>query len=136
MNAIKRILLFGAFLPALLGAGGCRPRPESMKDTPVYTDDTAVIEVNAGGEFVISLDSNPTTGYSWDFSRPPDPGVVELLDASYLPSGERRVGAGGRQVWTFRATGPGEAVIELAYFRSWEKGTAPARKAVFTVIVR
>ena len=135
MNPVMRILIFGALLPAL-GAGGGRPRPETMNETPVYTDETTVIEVIAGKEFVISLESNPTTGYSWDFSSPPDPEVVELLDAAYRPPATPRIGAGGKQVWTFRAVGPGETGIALKYLRPWEEGVPPARRAVFTVVVR
>ncbi len=135
MNPVKQALISGAVLPAILGFGGGRIRPEVMKETPVYSDDATVIEVSAGGEFTISLDSNPTTGYSWDFSRLPDPEVVELLDSSYQPPETPRIGAGGRQVWTFRAAGPGKTGIALEYFRPWEKGVPPARKAVFTVVV-
>ena len=136
MNPVKRVIIFGAVLPAILGAGCGRPRPEVMSETPVYTEETALIEVTSGAKFAVSLDSNPTTGYSWDFSTPPDPGVVELLDASYLPPEEPRVGAGGQQIWTFRAVEPGETGIALEYSRPWEEGVEPARKAVFTVVVR
>lgn len=130
-----RVLIFGALLPAL-GAGGGSPRPEAMNEIPVYADQATVIESAEGGEFAISLESNPTTGYSWEIASPPDPEVVELLDAAYRPPETPRIGAGGRQVWTFRAAGSGETEIALEYLRPWEEGVPPARRAVFTVVVR
>lgn len=32
-------------------------------------DENSVVKVQAGEEFVVFLDSNPTTGYSWDFAN-------------------------------------------------------------------
>ncbi len=136
MNFFQRLFIFCLAFKAGAAAPAGKPIEGIMNKLPVYTAAERSIEAEPGTEFAISLDSNPTTGYSWDFSSPPDPEVVELLDAAYQPPETPRVGAGGKQLWTFRAAGPGETEIALDYFRPWEEGAPPARTAVFTVVVR
>ena len=95
------------------------------------------IEVGVGQEFRIVLDSNPTTGFTWQLSEPLDETHVTLVgDAYSVPSTPGRTGAGGKHTWTFRAVGQGQTVIALKYSRSWEKGVDPLKKVTFTVIVR
>ncbi len=59
-----------------------------------------------------------------------------LSEKKYEESRTRMVGAGGREVWTFRAVGRGECKIGLKYVRPWEKDVPPVREAVFQVIVK
>jgi len=134
MNLVKQVILVAAVLAATSGAGRSRPSPTVMNQTPVYTDPAEAIETEAGDEFTIALDSNPTTGYSWDFAGEYDGEVIELVDTRFQPPETRLKGAGGTQFWTFRALKPGRTEIALKYFRSWEKGVPPAREAVFAVI--
>ena len=35
------------------------------------------------------------------------------------------VGAGGKEVWTFKGVRPGETTVELEYVRPWEAGVEP-----------
>jgi len=99
-----------------------------------------VIEVAKGEEFTIVLDSNPTTGYSWRLARPLDEDILMLIGSEYLqptPSSKTPVmGAGGRELWVFRALSPGNVEISLEYVRAWEKGSRPAESAAFRVVVR
>lgn len=100
-----------------------------------YTDDSSPIRVEVGISFHIVLDSNATTGYSWRLAERPDNGVVEDRGERYLPPSTTRRGAGGKEIWSFRAVGVGEALIKLEYIRPWETGKPPARTREFTVIV-
>jgi inhibitor of cysteine peptidase len=45
-------------------------------------------------------------------------------------------GAGGTELWTFKAVGAGKTTIALNYARPWEKDIPPAKSETFTVDVR
>jgi inhibitor of cysteine peptidase len=94
------------------------------------------LEVTVGQEFPITLTSNATTGYHWELSAPPDEAVVKLVTNEYKSPETRALGAGGQEIWTFRAVGPGRTVINLKYVRPWEKGVAPVETASYEVNVR
>ncbi len=135
MNFVKRVILAAAVLAAATGAGRPQPSVKAMNQTPVYTEADQAIETAVGAEFTIALDSNPTTGYSWDFAEEFDPGVLTLVDSRFQPPQTQRKGAGGTQFWTFRARRAGRTEIALKYFRTWEKGIPPIREVLFTVTV-
>ncbi len=94
------------------------------------------IEVEVGQEFAITLKSNPTTGYRWRFAEPLDREILELVGSEFEGPGAGFVGAGGEEVWTFRAMRQGKTVVSLEYVRPWEKGTPPAEIRTFTVLIR
>ncbi len=77
------------------------------------------ITVKVGSSFILSLDSNPTTGYAW--SAHFDPEYLELVDTEYEPSSDL-IGAGGVESFEFRALQEGDTVITMVYERSWEEG--------------
>jgi inhibitor of cysteine peptidase len=45
------------------------------------------------------------------------------------------VGAGGTEIWRFRATKAGRQILRMAYVRPWEKGVAPVKIVSFSVVV-
>ena len=99
------------------------------------TEHGDVIKVAAGENFELTLESNPTTGYRWQLAAPFDEAIVTLVGSEYKLPETRRLGAGGREIWTFKAVEQGTTTIEMAYLRSWEKDVPPIKRATFTVIV-
>ena len=100
-----------------------------------YTDADKTISANVNQEFVITLDSNPTTGYNWEEDY--DVGMLKLVESKYEPgkqAEEGMVGAGGTQYFRFQALKTGTTEITLTYKRSWE--TESADQKVFTVDIR
>jgi inhibitor of cysteine peptidase len=96
------------------------------------------MKVTAGQDFNISLQSNPTTGYQWQLDGPLDEKVVKYVSKEYKADqsgGTENVGAGGVEIWTFKAVGKGGADIKMKYVRPFEKGTKPAEQRVFKVTV-
>lgn len=79
------------------------------------------ISVNAGKNFMIELKSNPTTGYKWQLAEPLNERIVKLVSSDYLAPNTNLVGAGGKEIWIFKAVKKGEAKIILDYLRPWEK---------------
>jgi len=104
----------------------CQPRPPSE-----------TIEVTVGEDFVISLDSNPTTGYSWQLASSL-PAWLELIGSEYVPTPTEPgiVGSGGVEEWTFRANAEGTATITFEYRRPWEKDQPPAERKTFVIVAR
>lgn len=118
-------------------AGSTDKSPEKYSGDEV----SEPIEVEVGLEFAIVLESNPTTGYSWQLAEPLDEDILELVSTEFeekKPEGteETPLGAPGEEVWTFEAIGEGSAEIELEYVRPWETDAAPEETKTFEVEVK
>ena len=90
-----------------------------------FDDPVGSVEVRAEEQFAIALTGNPTTGYEWQAS----------VDARYIESGTREFepggeapGAGGREVFRFRARQAGETEIAFEYRRAWEREPVDVRR--------
>ena len=90
-----------------------------------YADPGAAIQVAAGDEFAIELTGNPTTGYTWQVRV--DSQQLELLGQEFEPGGEG-VGAGGCEVFRFRALVGGETEIDCEYRRPWDRESRDSRR--------
>jgi len=95
-----------------------------------------VIQAKVGESFTITLESNATTGFSWQLAEGLDETRLKLESSKYIPAATDRVGSGGEEKWIFRALKKGSAKISLKYVRPWEKDTAPALEKTFFVKVR
>jgi inhibitor of cysteine peptidase len=73
---------------------------------------------------VLSLCSNPTTGFQWsETANISDTSVLEQVSHEYIaPKGSAKAGAAGQEVWTFRALSEGDSTVALEYSRPWEGG--------------
>ncbi|MDY0039216.1 MAG: protease inhibitor I42 family protein [Desulforhabdus sp.] len=93
------------------------------------------IQASPGEEFAITLQSNPTTGYRWELAAPLEEEVVKLVGNVYQSPETKLIGAGGQEVWTFKAVGQGEIIIQMKYVRPWEKDIPPVQTKQFKVVV-
>lgn len=109
-------------------AGGC-DRPAKN-----FSDPARPVKIAAGTEFTLTLESNRTTGYEWQLAESPDETLVRFIGNRYEVPDTKLIGAGGREVWTFRAVGKGRTEIRLKYVRPWEMGVPPVKAVVFHVI--
>lgn len=94
------------------------------------------IELAPGDSLVVTLDSNPSTGYAWSISGISDEAVIDEVSNEFMGADTGMVGAGGQEVWTFEAGDKGTATIEMQYSRSWETGVEPEATFNVTVIVK
>jgi inhibitor of cysteine peptidase len=123
-------LLMGVLLTTCLVAG-------CGTEVKAYTDPQEEIDISPDNEFVIliALDSNPTTGYSWQTSY--DEAMLELVEETYELgefAKQGLVGAGGTELFRFKALKKGEVEITMVYKRSWEEEIL--QQKVFTVDVK
>lgn len=103
---------------------------------PVLTDDEigSEIEVSAGEQFEVRLESNPSTGYGWELSPMTTPDLVVLESRTHTPADGGLVGAAGTDVFVFTAVG-GAGILRLEYVRSFDDPVVPERVAEFVVRV-
>lgn len=119
----------------LLLAAGCGDDGDGDTTEVTFTEDGSRIDVAVGGEFVIVLESNPTTGFAWALAAELDAAVLELVDDVYVAPESDLVGAPGRQELTFRAVGDGSTFVQLWYVRPFDDPPEPADRAQYEVIV-
>ena len=94
------------------------------------------IEIAAGGSFTVTLDSNATTGYSWELKGISDNAVIEKTDNRYDAPTSGLMGAGGKEVWTFKALKAGTTTLSMEYSQPWEGGQKGANSFNLIVIVK
>ena len=112
---------------------GCLPSPPTPPQAP---SPTPAIEARVGQKFAITLDSNPSTGYSWALALPLDENVVELVQHTYQRAGSAQMGAGGTEVWTFEPLCVGFTTIVLKYRRPWEPDDPNDRQVAYDIFIR
>lgn len=74
-----------------------------------------------GGELIVTLGSNPTTGYQWsEDAEISDETIVKQGNHEFVGPGiDKPPGTPGEDVWTFKALKKGTVIILLKYSRSW-----------------
>jgi inhibitor of cysteine peptidase len=94
------------------------------------------IELAPGDSLIVTLDSNPSTGFAWSISGISDEAVIDDVSNEFEGADTGMIGAGGQEVWTFEALDKGTSTIEMKYSRSWETGVEPAGTFSVTVVVQ
>jgi inhibitor of cysteine peptidase len=109
--------------------------PEAVLEISA-ADNGRTLELAAGQILVVSLDSNPTTGYGWEVSEIDGALLAQAGEPEYVQGGaEGMVGAGGMETYRFVASGSGQTTLTLIYHRAWEKGVAPIDTFSVDVVV-
>jgi inhibitor of cysteine peptidase len=93
-------------------------------------------EVSVGEEFTITLDSNPTTGYTWKMSTRPDESILGLTGDYFEAPQTDMVGAPGKHNFRFKALKEGKTSMVFIYWRSFEPDAPPAQSHTVSVTVR
>jgi N-acetylneuraminic acid mutarotase/predicted secreted protein len=86
-------------------------------------DDGGQIELELGQILVVTLESNPSTGYRWELLENNESILKQFGQAEFKPSDTSEppmVGAGGWEIFRFKAVSSGQMTLELVYHRSWE----------------
>jgi len=82
----------------------------------------------------IDLESNPTTGYQWQYDTKQD-GIIKEVSKKYkkddVPEGI--TGSGGIDIWTFEGIKKGSTEVTFKYLRPWEGEAIKTRNFIFTV---
>jgi len=101
-------------------------------------DDGGQVELVLGQMLVVTLESNPTTGYCWELVEEQGSILKQMGKAEFIPSdtGEPPlVGAGGWEIFRFRAVSTGQMNLQLVYHRPWEGRVPPLQTFSLQAIV-
>jgi predicted secreted protein len=96
------------------------------------------VTVVLGEIFTVTLESNPGTGYRWEWVDDQDSIVEQVGEAQFTPreTGDLPlVGAGGWESFDFMAVHPGQMILTLVYRRAWEEGVEPLKTFSLQVTV-
>ena len=91
---------------------------------------------DAGQPAMLSLDANPSTGYSWaGFVLGGDAVRLDSAEGTYIPDEQTdtMTGAGGKTQYVVTAVKPGSSIITFDYRRSWED-TALEQRVYLAVV--
>jgi C1A family cysteine protease/predicted secreted protein len=128
------ILLLGALLP-FINAIAAPPLddPDHGEIKLGAADDGRQIELKEGQVLVVSLESNPSTGYMWEAESIDETILRQMGKAEFEPE-SHLLGAPAKQILRFEAVAAGRTTLSLVYHRPWEKDVKPA--GVFSLQVQ
>jgi len=130
MFKILRIVVFFSLLLSTLAA--CGSGNEIKLDA---SDNGSQVELNVGKTLAISLEGNPTTGYTWEAAEVDGQVLRQAGEPEFKPESEA-VGAGGVQTLRFETVNSGSTPLKLVYHRPWETDVEPAETFSVQVTVR
>ena len=96
------------------------------------------VSLELGQMLTVTLDSNPSTGYRWEWVENQGSILEQIGEAEFKPSetGEPPlVGAGGWEIFRFTAVSAGQMTLRLVYRRPWEEGVEPLKTFSLQVVV-
>lgn len=135
--AAGALLFTGAGMLVGCGSGNDAAATTAAQTVPhVYGMDDTAVKAVVNDTFVVQLEDNPSTGYSWKVTSTGD-AVVALKGSEFRPGPESSkgvVGARGVRRWTYAATaaGTGALVFDLV---PPGKGGMSSQTETFTVDV-
>lgn len=124
MSTAYRLLLTTAAL--LLAA--CTHQPQTSVSVQEKQLGKCPMELSMGQTLVITLPSNPTTGFRWVVADAA-PGVLRSLgpEVYTTPEDAGLVGSAGQSTWRYQAQLSGNGRLLMHYQRPWEVDVAPAK---------
>jgi predicted secreted protein len=126
------MVILALALPACTPAAGEVPLQATYDDFARNKNLTREIIIGPGDVVKLTVASNPTTGFKWGLASNSSPAVVaQSGDSEYVPPESAAIGAGGQEIWTFKALKRGTSRISMEYSRPWEGDT----KAEWTLTI-
>lgn len=119
-SALPRLLLLVPLL-VLAGCAGTPPSSVALSD-----DATCPLSMQPGQTLILSLPSNPASGYRWTLRDVSTAQLKSLGPEVFSSPQNDLIGGDGISTWRFEAAESGSGRLYLAYQRPWESGTEPA----------
>jgi predicted secreted protein len=93
------------------------------------------VDLKEGDVLEVVLEGNPTTGYNWGVKFPLSSILTQVGDPMFQPDTDL-TGSGGKIIFRFTASAPGQTPLKLLYQRWWEKDIPPLDEFEVTVRVK
>lgn len=130
-NKVVIQIICGLLVAALLS--GCAPSFQRIELNEQNA--SSEVDLREGDLIRLSLEGNPTTGYTWEWVDDGS-GVLSQDGEPEYTSDSDLVGSGGMFVFKFKAAKTGTASLHLIYHRTFEEGVDPIKEFSATVTVQ
>jgi predicted secreted protein len=97
-------------------------------------DAGSTVNMNVGATLEISLQGNPTTGYTWELAPDGQELLVQDGEAQFKAE-STLLGSGGLVTLRFKALRQGTADLKLIYHRTFEPNVPPLRTFAVKVVI-
>ena len=94
----------------------------------LFSFQSSVMRVRTGEVFKVILKSNRSTGYMWHWENKNEAKSIDSIYVDYALKDRAITGAGGNEIWEFRANRKGKQDIIMVYKRPWEATSETDRK--------
>jgi inhibitor of cysteine peptidase len=111
------------------------PTPGEVRLSEKEGDCGSTVELNTGDTLVLTLEVNPTTGYTWEVESD-DPAVIESISEPEYNPDSSAIGAGGTYTYRFRAVAEGQVTLRLIYHRPFETNVPELKSCKVTINVK
>ena len=129
----RNTFILTALAAVLLLATACSsPRSVTLTDA----SNGGKVEVRNGGQIIIRLDGNPSTGYTWEAKDLDTTLFNQAGDPVFSSSSPGLVGSAGTLTLTFNALKAGTSQLTLIYHRPWETGVEAINTFTVTATVK
>lgn len=108
---------------SLLMLGACASTPPSSLS--VSDDRVCPLSLNVGQTLIVSLPSNPATGFRWQLQEASSELLKSLGPEVFSTQDSNLIGGEGLSTWRFMALEAGQGQLLLAYQRPWEADAEP-----------
>jgi inhibitor of cysteine peptidase len=92
-------------------------------------------KLDNGQMLVITLEANPTTGYTWEVAEL-NANVLRQLGTIEFHPDSNKIGSGGVQTLRLEAVNVGQTYLKLVYHRPWEKDVEPLKNFSLQVVIQ
>jgi inhibitor of cysteine peptidase len=129
----RTIRLIVISITLLMACAACGRSTQGITITEQQAGKT--VELKNGDDFVVTLEGNPTTGYTWEMA-PTENAIVQVVGEPGFQQDNNLLGSPGKITLHFKAIQAGEQTLTLIYHRPWEKDTPPLQTFELTVVVK
>ena len=127
----ERMNVIAVLLAILVLVANCRPSKEVKPDAG---NNGSQIEIEQGQILVITLEANPTTGYTWEMIEGEEQILQQVGEIEFQPD-SKLIGAPGIQTLRLEAVNVGKITLKLIYHRPWEENVDPLETFSVQVVV-
>ncbi|XUX00526.1 MAG: protease inhibitor I42 family protein [Dehalogenimonas sp.] len=80
------------------------------------------VVIEKGGSLIVTLGSNPSTGYDWQKAVISNSNISSEYTCQFVAPPSGMVGAAGKQIWTFKMLQSGSTTLSFSYSQPWQGG--------------
>lgn len=133
---MKKMYFIAVLLVVLGLLVGCGSSSfEEIKEIMVDMEDNGKqINLHSGQTLVVSLEAQPSTGYTWEVVELDELILRQQGDPEFQPA-SGGIGASGVQIFRFEAVSAGETNLKMIYHQLWVEGVEPLETFSINVTV-